>query len=197
MGMLAAPGRYSATLAKEVDSQIETLTGPIYFDVVPMREGALQGNSLEEAAAFWRSYESTVRNVTAVRKTLSLGTARIEAMRKALSRATVAPGDLDERLTSLQLTLQEIEDELYGNRAKRDVGEKTKPTIGDRLFSVELGIGQSTYGPTTTHRRTLEIVDTQLEQIKVDLATAWVAAEALGEELQEAGAPWVEGSPLP
>lgn len=196
-GMLAPPGRYTATLAKEVDGKIEILSSPIDFDVVPLREGALAGSSPTEAAAFWRSYESTVRNSTAVRKTLSLETARVEAMRKALSRATVAPGDLDTQLASLRVTLQEIENELYGNRAKREVGEKTKPTIGDRLFSVELGIGQSTYGPTATHLKTMEIVDTQLEQVKADLATARVAAKALGEELLEAGAPWIEGSPLP
>jgi hypothetical protein len=43
----------------------------------------------------------------------------------------------------------------------------------------------------------MEIVDTRLKQIKTDLAAASAAAEALGEEMRAAGAPWVEGSPLP
>ena len=92
--------------------------------------------------------------------------------------------------------LQDIEDELYGNRAKRQVGEKTRPTIRSRLKFVELGVYKSTYGPTDTLRRTLEIVKTQLRQIKSDLAKARIEAAALGKDLMQAGAPWVEGNPL-
>jgi hypothetical protein len=118
-------------------------------------------------------------------------------MKKALSRATIAPGDLDERLNRLRATLQDIEDALYGNRAKRQVGERTRPTIESRLFSVELGVSQSTYGPTATHRKTLKIVNAQLRQIEIKLAEAQAQAVALGEDLLQAGAPWVEGNPLP
>jgi len=196
-GFLAAPGLYTATLAKEVDGHIALLTTAIEFDVVPLRSGALDGSSPEEATAFWRSYENTVRNTTAVGKLLSAELARIEAMKIAASRATVAPGDLDARLDDLRTTLQTIEEDLYGNRAKRQIGEKTKPTIGDRLFSVELGIGQSTYGPTATHLKTMLIVNEQLHRIKSDLAKTQEMAEALGDDLLEAGTPWVEGNPLP
>jgi len=196
-GFLAAPGRYTATLAKEVDGQFASLTDAIEFDVIPLREGALRGSTPEEATAFWRSYEDTVRDATAVGKNLSAEMARVEAMRSALSRATVAPGELDERLDRLRVALQSIEDDLYGNRAKREIGEKTRPTIGDRLFSVELGIGQSTYGPTATHLKTMLIVNDQLQQIKADLAKARAMSETLGGDLLEAGAPWVEGFPLP
>jgi hypothetical protein len=60
-----------------------------------------------------------------------------------------------------------------------------------------LGVYHSTYGPTATHRRTLEIADTQLREIKSDLEEASAEAAALGEDLLQAGAPWVEGNPLP
>jgi hypothetical protein len=122
---------------------------------------------------------------------------RVEAMKTALSRATTAPGDLDERLNRLRTSLQEMDDRLYGNRAKRQVGEKTSPTVGSRLSSVDLGVYHSTYGPTTTLRKTLEIANAQLEQIKSDLEEAQAEAAALGEALVQAGAPWVEGNPLP
>jgi hypothetical protein len=55
----------------------------------------------------------------------------------------------------------------------------------------------STYGPTPTHRKTLEIAITQLQQIKSDLEEARAEAAVLGEDLLQAGAPWVEGNPLP
>ncbi len=196
-GLLAAPGNYSATLTKEVGGEITTLSAPVHFDVVPLREGALQGSSHAEAAAFWRSYEDSVRNSSAVDRLLSTELARVEAMKKALSRATSAPGDLDQRLNRLRAKLQDLEDELFGNRARRQVGEKTSPNVGSRLWAVELGVYHSTYGPTATHRRTLEIADTQLREIKSDLEEASAEAAALGEDLLQAGAPWVEGNPLP
>jgi len=196
-GLLAAPGSYSATLAKEVGGEITTLNPPVHFEVVPLREGALQGSSPAEAAAFWRAYENSVRTSSSVNRLLGIEVARVEAMKKALSRAETAPGELDERLDHLRTKLKDLEDELLGNRAKRQVGEKTSPNVGSRLWAVELGLYHSTYGPTPTHRKTLKIADAQLRQIKSDLEEARAEATALGEDLLQAGAPWVEGNPLP
>jgi len=196
-GLLAAPGRYSATLTKEVDGAITILSPPVRFEVVPLREGALQGSPPAEAAAFWRSYEDSVRTSSAVSRMLGTELARVEAMKTALSRAATAPGELDERLDRLRTKLQDLEDDLFGNRAKRQVGEKTNPNVGSRLSAVELGVYQSTYGPTPTLRKTLEIANSQLREIKSDLDEARAEAAALGQHLLQAGAPWVEGNPLP
>jgi hypothetical protein len=180
-----------------VGGKITTLNPPVHFEVVPLREGALKGSSHAEAAAFWRSYEDAVRASSAVNRTLGAELARVEAMKKALSRATTAPGDLDERLNRLRTKLQGLEDELFGNRAKRQVGEKTRPNVGSRLSAVDLGVYHSTYGPTVTHRKTLEFANAQLQQIKTDLEAARAEAAALGEDLLQAGARWVEGNRLP
>lgn len=48
-GLLAAPGDYSATLAKEVGGEITTFGPPVRFEVVPLRGGALPGSSNEVA----------------------------------------------------------------------------------------------------------------------------------------------------
>ena len=197
LGLLAAPGNYSATLVKEVDGEITTLNPPVRFEVVPLREGALQGSSYAEAAAFWRAYENSVRTASAVNRTLGNELNRVEAMKTALSRAAIAPGTLDERLNRLRTKLQDIDDRLYGNRAKRQVGEKRSPTVGSRLSAVDLGVYHSTYGPTATLRTTLQIANAQLEQIKSDLEEAQDEAAVLGQDLLQAGAPWVEGNRLP
>jgi len=194
---MAAPGNYTATLNKQVDGEMTALSGPVQFEVVPLRTTALEGSSPAEAAAFWRSYEDAVRQSTAMYRSLSTELARVDAMRVALSRATAAPGDLDQRLNQLGKTLLSIEDKLLGNRAKREVGEKTRPNIASRLNAVELGVYHSTYGPTATLEMTLDIVADQLQQVKIDLTKARAGAAALGTDLIEAGAPWVEGNPLP
>jgi hypothetical protein len=197
VGMLVAPGSYSATLARELDGEVITLTAPVHFEVAALRKGALPGSTPAEAAAFWRSYEDAVRDSSAVNRLLGIELARADAMKVALSRATIEPGSLDQGLERLRAALLKIEDDLYGSRARRQVGERTGPTIESRLSSVELGVVQSTYGPTATHRMSLEIVSSQLRQIKMDLATARAEAAVLGDDLLRAGAPWVEGNPLP
>lgn len=197
VGVLVAPGSYSVTLTRELDGEFIALTAPVHFEVAALREGALQGSTHAEAVAFWRSYEDAVRDSSAVNRLLGIELARADAMKMALSRATIVPGNLDQGLDRLRTALQKIEDDLYGNRAKRQLGEKTGPTIESRLFSVERGVVQSTYGPTVTHRKSLDIVSTQLRQIMNDLAKARAEAGALGDDLLRAGAPWVEGNPLP
>jgi len=195
-GFLVVPGKYSATLAKELNGEITILNPPVHFDVVPLRKGVLKGSSHAVAAAFWRSYEDTVKISSAVNRSLGIELTRVKAMKKALSRATAAPGDLDDRLNKLRTKLQNLQEMLYGNRAKLQVGQMTRPTIGSRLFAVELGLEKSTYGPTPTHRKSLEIAKTQLQKLKSELQKTRVKVSTLGKELLRAGAPWVEGIPL-
>lgn len=57
-GVLAAPGTYTASLSMQVNGEITQLSKPVTFIVEPLRKGALQGNSLQETAAFWKSYEN-------------------------------------------------------------------------------------------------------------------------------------------
>ena len=72
--------------------EITTLNPPVYFDVVPLRERRTAGEvRTAEAAAFWRSYENSVRTSSAVNQTLGVEVARVEAMKKALSRARRPP----------------------------------------------------------------------------------------------------------
>jgi hypothetical protein len=77
------------------------------------------------------------------------------------------------------------------------VGEKQSPNVESRLNAVELGIYASTYGPTATHQMTLDLANDQLRQVSSALAKARSDAAVLGDDLLRAGAPWVEGNPLP
>jgi hypothetical protein len=61
------------------------------------------------------------------------------------------------------------------------------------LFSIQIGVARSTYGPTLTHREQLSIVTTELVGLSAELEAVRVAIVALGEALLAAGAPSVEG----
>lgn len=192
-GMMAAPGTYSAQLFKEIAGKVTALADPITFEVERMRKGALEGASPQETTAFWKAYDETIRKVTAADMKLSNMMKRAAAMQNALNKAPVAPGTLDEALHTLKQQLLQIDSDMYGMATKREIGEKTKPTIGDRLFAVDRGISRSTYGPTQTHKRSLEMVNATLIDIEASLQSARQKMKELEEKLVAAGAPYIEG----
>lgn len=192
-GMMAAPGTYSAQLYKQIAGEVTALSDPIRFEVERLRDGALAGSSPEATAAFWRAYDETVRNVSTTDLKLSNMMKRVEAMQKALNNATATPGPLDEELHALKQQVLEIDADMYGLATKREIGEKTKPTIGDRLFAVDRGISRSTYGPTPTHKRSLDLVNEALNAISGKMQQAQQKMNDLDGKLKAAGAPYVEG----
>ncbi len=197
-GVMAAPGNYTVTMSKQVDGVVTDLSEPIPFEVVKMREGALEGAPPEEVAAFWtRAAElqgATSAMSLALRKTLD----RVDAMRVALSRTPAAPGDLDRQLHELRVTLLDLDEQVNGNRAKREIGEKNPPTVGSRLRFAMSGTRNSTYGPTPNIEKSLDIAYSEFEKLKAQLENILERRlPAMEKALMETGAPWIEGQPLP
>ena len=191
-GLLAMPGTYTATLAKQVDGVITELAGPVTFEVEPLREGALPGASPAEVSSFYRSFEEVTGSISALEINFGKAKKRAEAMQRALLQANAALGDLDNRLHQLLTSLHAIDLELHGNSAKLQAGEKTKPTPGQRVFALYRGVSNSTYGPTSTHRETMQIVRDQLASLDNKLRNAKNEMDQLARALMNAGAPWVE-----
>ena len=196
-GVLAPPGTYTATLSKQVDGEITVLSKPITFVVGRLREGALPGSSPEVASTFWRSYEETAHSYSTIQIALTNSLTKIAAMEKALRMANVAPGTLDQKVFQARQELLDINQQLNGNGAKSQIGEKNNPTIGDRLFKIQLSITTSTYGPTSTNQRNLEIINEQLALIHAKLDTEMTTINGLSKAMLEAGAPWIESDALP
>ncbi len=191
-GFMVAPGAYTVSLSKKVDGQVTELAGQVSFKVVQLRKGALEGASLDTVTAFWRSYETTTTKTSAMNLQLNRSTQKVEAMLKALARAKTNSGDLDKQLHDTRTKLIGINTALNGSQAKVRVGEKTKPTIGDRMFAVLRGIERSTYGPTATHKRSMEIINSQLKDLSTKLDAVNNDLKQLATTLKNAGAPYVE-----
>ncbi|HIF33719.1 MAG TPA: hypothetical protein EYQ75_19135 [Planctomycetaceae bacterium] len=58
-------------------------------------------------------------------------------------------------------------------------------------------VARSTYGPTSTHRRMLDIANEQIQEIYGQVSSAQRKLTALVKELNATGAPWIEGELLP
>ncbi len=197
-GVMAAPGEYMVTLSKLVDGQTTDLSLPIPFQVKRMRKGALKGTDPEITAEFWQQIAQAQRNISAVSLALRKAQKKVDALHIAILRTPAAPGELDKQLHDIKQKLFVLDEKLNGNRSKQTIGEKNNPTINNRLRVAMSGTMSSTYGPTPTHRRSLEIATAQLGEFKTILENILNdQLPSLEKALQDAGAPWIEGQSIP
>jgi photosystem II stability/assembly factor-like uncharacterized protein len=197
-GALVAPANYTVTLSKQVDGVTTILSEPLSFEVEKMLQGALTGADPQIVAAFWKETERLNGSVSAASKFIDKSLKRVDLMQYALTRTPAAPGNLDSELHDLKQELFVLDEQLNGNRSKREIGEKYKPTIAYRLNQVFYGNSNSTYGPTEMQKRNLEIAGTQFLDLKNSLDI--IMSEkipGIEKALIDAGAPWIEGQPIP
>lgn len=197
-GMLAAPGTYTVTLSKEVDGVVTQLQEPQSFEVVQLREGALDGATADEAAAFWQEIANVQRVASAVNQALASTIGKVTTLQTALERSAAVPGELEAKLATIRKQVDALDKTLNGLKSKNSIGDVNERTISSRISVAAIGTARSTYGPTATHRRSLEIAKTQLSEVKATLSELMDSTiPAFEKELSAAGAPWISGQPLP
>jgi hypothetical protein len=197
-GVLAAPGTYTVSLAKRVDGVTTDLAGPVPFEVARMRPGALPGADPKETAAFLARVAEVSRATGAATQAVRQALKRVETLGAALSLSRSAPGGLDAELHAIRQELHAIDEALVGNRARASVEDDGVATITRRVQVAQMGTVWSTYGPTPTHRRSLEIGEKELAAVRERLnAVLDERLPALEKKLEQAGAPWTPGRPVP
>ena len=197
-GVLAAPGRYTVSLAKQVDGKTTVLAGPVPFEVVRLRPGALPGADPKETAAFLARVAEVSRTTSAASEAVSQAQKRVEALGTALDRSRSAPESLDAELHAIRQELHAIDEALGGNRARGSIEDDGVATITRRVQVAQMGTSWSTYGPTPTHRRSLEIAESDFAGVRERLnALLNQRIPALEQKLEQAGAPWTPGRSVP
>jgi photosystem II stability/assembly factor-like uncharacterized protein len=197
-GVLAAPGTYTVSLAKQVDGRTTELAGPVRFEVARMRKGALPGADPKETAAFLARVAEASRATTAATQAVSQALKRVEALDTAVDRSRSGPDGLDAELHAIRQELHSIDEALVGNRARATIEDDGPHTITRRVRVAHIGTAWSTYGPTATHRRSLEIAEAEFAKVRERLnAVLEQRLPAFEKRLEEAGAPWTPGRPVP
>lgn len=191
-GFMAPPGNYSATMYLSSKGSTKKLAGPVSFEVKRLYYGALDGSTPQIASKFWRDYENTSKVASKLQLDLKKTNQRAKAYQLAFHRSNAAPGSIDTALGVIVNELQELDSKTNGNFARREIGEKGKPSIGDRMFAVYRGIERATYGPTATHKAQMAIIDKQIRTTNTKLGTINDQLDGIYQKLKAAGAPLVE-----
>ncbi|MCG8375001.1 MAG: hypothetical protein MI702_00790 [Chlorobiales bacterium] len=99
---------------------------------------------------------------------------------------------------ALEKRLQDLNEELSGDNTPRGWGDAVPPSIQSRIFSLMFGHWGTFYGPTKTHRASLEIALQQYEELVPKLRTLIeVDIVAFEEKMEAAGVPWTPGRKIP
>ena len=196
-GWMAPPGNYSVSLYKSDGGALTELAGPVDFKVVPLRKGALEGASETLVAEYQQAMDALLTDVSAAGYMLSDSEKKMKAIKTALARAAGADESLMKEVHELEKEMMDWNTKLNGNAAKQEVGEKGNPTVRSRMFTAFRGLS-TTYGPTANHKMSMEIAQKEVETMLPRLQEIHEKEiPALQAKLMKAGAPWIEGMPLP
>ncbi len=197
-GHMVMPGDYTVELAKRIDGELTALAGPRKFAVKRINEGALEGAELADTVAFWQQLAALQRATTAASQAITEARSKIDNMRIALQRSLADGGQLDAKLYALDQQLYNIAEQFQGKSELEPVGQPQPHTIGTRIFVASMGTMRSSYGPTPTHRRSLDIASSEFGVVREQLNHLLEQQlPALEQQLLAAGAPWMPGSPVP
>lgn len=196
-GPLAQPGTYTVSLAQMVNGEMKVLDGPSEFEVEPLREGALEGASSEEVAAFRKQMDNLSRDMSLATYMFEESKKRLGGMEAALSRTKGDISELAGQLFALKQKMAEMEMMVSGSPSKNEVGEKNPPNMRSRMFMGYRGLN-STYGPTEMHKQSVAIAAKELKEMMPKVKKLYEEEiPAMERAMLKAGAPWIEGMVMP
>ena len=189
-GLLMPPGNYTVSLAKQIDGVVTELSEPVPFTVRQLHQGALPGAAAQEILAYLDEVREMQLHVSAASTLLGNTVKQVKGMQTALARSSVSPGTMETEMHNLRQELMDLEEQLHGNRSREEAGERSPPTIFNRLRVAASGTGSS-YGPTSTQIRNLEIAREEFTKFSSELKKITdLQIPELEQQLISAGAPW-------
>ena len=192
------PGQYSVELSKLVDGKLEALAESQSFQVVPLKNSTLPPQNRETVRAFEKKTAELGRKALGAVDATKEALNRIEHMKEAILDTPGASPELLSQARDIELRLKNVQKKLEGNPVARRLREPQTPSIVGRISQIADGSWESTYGPTETHRLSLEVATQEFAEASAELRRLTETdIKQLEAVLEEAGAPWTPGRAIP
>ncbi|MBL30737.1 MAG: glycosyl hydrolase [Flavobacteriaceae bacterium] len=164
-GAYVRPGDYNATIYLENNGSYKLLDGPIDFQVKSIYDGVLKGTDFKTYDSFRKKLLAFQKEYTSLIKIMDENSKLIEAYKNAAERSLSEPGKISNNLFAARNAQLEIEKKMNGNSSRSEIGENNPPSIRTHYRNAYSGV-RTTYGPTGSHQRSLNIANQMVEQIK-------------------------------
>jgi photosystem II stability/assembly factor-like uncharacterized protein len=196
-GPLAAPGKYTVSLATRVNGTLKDSGQQTDIQVNLMRQNSLATASPNEVVAFSKRLDNLMREGNGAGSAMKTLLAELGAIKQTLLRSGTE-GDLRSRARALELELMDLQLKLSGDEKRALAGDSGPVPVSRRINVAQLGTAFSSYGPAPMHVRSLEIAEQDFASIKTSLDRIFnTDIPALRKAMDEAGVPWTPGRGVP
>lgn len=193
-GVMAPPGKYTATMFKRVGSTITQLAEPVEFELKPIEKGALANSNPTKAAEFALEVANADRRSSAVQEVLESIDATMKSVRTALDRTSGDIASLEQQYANIQQQINDINLAMFGLESRNFMGIKPA-NISSRIGYAMTTTWSSTYGPTKQHIEQLGFALEGLDKVTMQLAQLQQKTiPSLQQAIIDAGGPWTVGA---
>lgn len=191
-GYMVNPGDYSAQLFKQVAGKFISISEKIAFNVKQLTKSSIKGSSVSMISEFrdeLRNLRDQANNLSNNIKDLKTN---INMMLKAYERGSSLDENLHSSLLNNRNKILDLQKDLGGSQVRKEIGEENEyPSMWSYLWSASGG-ANSTYGPTQTHKKSLETANKIFLELKIIYVNIEMSVKPMTEQLKNVGAPKIK-----
>ncbi|MAO71791.1 MAG: glycosyl hydrolase [Flavobacteriales bacterium] len=191
-GYMVSPGKYSAQLFKQVEGEFISISEKIFFNVRQLTESSIKGSSISIISEFKDDLYNSNENANNLLENIKDLKTKIDIMLKAYERATSLDKNLHSSLLNNRIKILDLEKKFGGSQVRKEIGEENEyPTIWSYIWSASNG-AYTTYGPTKSHKKYLEIANKMLLDIEINYKKIENTIKPLEVQLKKINAPKIK-----
>ena len=193
IGYMVVPGKYKVSLSKFVDGEFTQLVPPQDFVCEPLNVTALTTDERLALDQFNKKVASLTRAISgadAYRKSL---VNKIGYLEKAVIDGANVPDSIYNSILSIKKELDELNEELNGDRLKADYEGASPTSVKERVDLITGALWTTTAAPTTTFKQSYDAAASKFGGLLTKLKSIDSDIKSVESKLEKYGAPYTPG----
>jgi photosystem II stability/assembly factor-like uncharacterized protein len=188
-GTIVKPGKYSAQLFKQINGIYSPISEKVNFKIQPLYKDL---KNINTSIDYWEEVDILSNKCYNLSSNIKDLKNQIELLYIAYERAQLTNTEIQKSIVNLRDEILKLEFKMNGSNVRSEIGEKNEyPTLWTYLWSAR-GSSNSSYGPTQTHKSSLEYANLLFTKINEKYIVCKKSAENLITELDKLGAPQIK-----
>ena len=191
-GYMVNPGEYSAQLFKQVAGEFISISEKITFNVKQLTKSSIKGSSVSITSEFRDELHNLRDQANNLSNNIKDLKTNINMMLKAYERGSSLDENLHSSLLNNRNKILDLQKDLGGSQVRKEIGEENEyPSMWSYLWSASGG-ANSTYGPTQTHKKSLETANKIFLELEIIYINIEMSVKPMTEQLKNIGAPKIK-----
>ena len=193
-GPLALPGKYTVSLAKVIDGEIEELAGPMEFECKTLGLASLPAKDKEAMLTFQMKVSELRRIVLGTSKYVGELSANLKVMEVSAREAQGVSNDILSEIREVERQIAKIKIMLTGDGSMTKRAFRTPHSITGRIETIVYGLWETSSAPTETMKQSYKITEELFAEVYPTIKKIGETdIKVLEDKLEKAGAPYTPG----